>query len=220
MNQKHPSGATSLTLANQTTVEPNVIRGPDADTQNRKLTVDSDAPSANPFLNLATGRKTSSRKRFLKPLAFLAALTTSASITRCRLRVAISRDIKLFARRIIAELDRRLPTPTFRCSQSVPGGVPVMPAPSFAAPRATASNTATAVGTTAAISTSALRTTSRDPTAAAISTPIRCAIAYRTACAAAGAGRTARGATGAATSPPPATGRVGIVSGFTRHVDL
>jgi hypothetical protein len=88
MNQKHPSGATGLTLANQATVEPHMIRGSNADTKNSKLTVDGDAPSANPFLNLATRSKTGSRKRLLEPLAFFASLATSGVIgTRRRRRL-------------------------------------------------------------------------------------------------------------------------------------
>jgi hypothetical protein len=34
MNQKHPSGTAGLTLANQATVEPHMIRRPDAYTEN------------------------------------------------------------------------------------------------------------------------------------------------------------------------------------------
>jgi hypothetical protein len=104
MNQKHPSSTTVLTLANQATVEPHMIRWSDADTENRQFTVDSDTAGANPFLNLATRRKAGSRKRLLKPLSFLAALTTSVSMTRCELRVALGRDIKFIAFRIIAQL--------------------------------------------------------------------------------------------------------------------
>jgi hypothetical protein len=83
MNQEHPSSTAGLTLANQATVEPYMIRRPDAYTENCQFTVDSDAAGANPFLNLATRRKAGSRKRLLKPLPFLAALATSVSITGC-----------------------------------------------------------------------------------------------------------------------------------------
>jgi hypothetical protein len=62
-----------------------MIRGSNADTKNSKLAIDSDAPGANPFLDLATRRKTSSRKRLLKPLAFLSVLATSVNVTLCRL---------------------------------------------------------------------------------------------------------------------------------------
>jgi hypothetical protein len=93
MNQKHPSGTASLTLANQATVKPHMIRRPDAYAEHRWFTVDSDSAGANPFLNLATRRKARSRKSLLKPLPFLSALTTYMGITRYEFRVTFSRDI-------------------------------------------------------------------------------------------------------------------------------
>src|SRR3984885_13506509 len=134
MNQKHPSSTAGLTLANQATVEPYMIRRLNAYTENCQFTVDCDAAGANPFLNLATRRKAGSRKRLLKPPPFLTALTTSVSITGCELRVALSDDIKFLAFGIIGQLGRRLPTPTCGCSLSVPSRRPWVPDSSFAVP--------------------------------------------------------------------------------------
>ena len=56
MDQKHPRSTASLALANQTTVEPHMIRRANSNTQYRRLTIDGNASCANPLLNLAARR--------------------------------------------------------------------------------------------------------------------------------------------------------------------
>ena len=79
MDQKHACSAASVSLPNQASIEPHVIRRPNANTENRRLAVDSDSSSANPLFDFATRANTGTREDLLKPLARFGTLRASAT---------------------------------------------------------------------------------------------------------------------------------------------
>jgi len=56
MDQEHPRSASGRTLANQTTIEPHMIRRPHSNAEYGRLAINGNASSANPILDLTARR--------------------------------------------------------------------------------------------------------------------------------------------------------------------
>jgi hypothetical protein len=79
MDQKHACSAASVSLPNQASIEAHVIRRPNANTEDRRLAVDSDSSSANPLFDFATRANTGAREDLLKSFARFVTLRASAT---------------------------------------------------------------------------------------------------------------------------------------------
>jgi hypothetical protein len=58
MDDEYASGARSLTLMDESAVQPYLIRGFNSDSERCKFAIDSDPPSPDPILNFPSGSQT------------------------------------------------------------------------------------------------------------------------------------------------------------------
>jgi len=82
VDEKHARCTASFSLANQTSVEADVVGWLHSHAENRRFTVDGNSPSANPLFDLAARSNTGAREDFLKSFTcfstLLASTTTAA----------------------------------------------------------------------------------------------------------------------------------------------